>query len=261
VAPEENFADGKMKISVITVCRNTALTIEQTIRSVQSQTCSNIEHIIVDGASTDGTVDIIRKQEAGITRWISEPDNGIYDAMNKGIDLATGDIIGFLNADDILADSGVLERIVQVMEDSRYDGCYADVVYVKADMKSVLRRYRSDRFSPDRLAYGWMPAHPTLYLRKEVFERSGKFKTDYEIAADYELVARIFGRCHIKARYIPEVWVKMRAGGVSTRNIRSNWVISREIVRACRENGIKTNLFKVCLKYPRKMLELVAGPS
>ena len=200
-------------------------------------------------------MDIIGRYRGGLGAVVSEPDKGIYDAMNKGIDLATGEIIGFLNADDIFADSGVLGRIAQVMEDRQLDGCYADVVYVKPDMASVIRRYRSDRFSPDRLAYGWMPAHPALYLRREVFSRCGKFKTDYLIAADYELVARLFGRHHLKARYVPDVWVKMRAGGVSTRSMRSNWIISREIVRACRENGISTNLFKVCLKYPMKIME------
>jgi len=246
-----------MKISVITVCRNTALTLEETIESVQSQTYPNVEHIIIDGASEDGTVEIIQRHADVVSNWISEADSGIYDAMNKGIGLATGQIIGFLNADDVFADSGVLERIAGVMADHQLDGCYADVVYVKPDMTSVIRRYRSDRFSPDRLAYGWMPAHPTLYLRRGVFERWGKFKTDYAIAADYELVARVFGRHHLKAKYIPEVWVKMRAGGVSTRSMRSNWIISREIVRACRENGIPTNLFKVCLKYPVKLMEML----
>jgi hypothetical protein len=141
------------------------------------------------------------------------------------------------------------------MKDDRLDGCYADVVYVKPDMKSVIRRYRSDRFSPDRIAYGWMPAHPTLYLRTEVFNRCGNFKTDYAIAADFELIARVFGQYHLKARYLPEVWVKMQMGGVSTRNMRSNWIIIKEIVRACKENGISTNIFKVSLKYPIKLME------
>jgi len=245
-----------MRVSVITVAHNAAGTIEDAILSVGAQTYADVEHIVVDGASGDGTVDIIRRHQDRIARWISEPDEGIYDAMNKGIDLATGDVIGFLNADDVFASPGVLSRIAGVMEDSRLDGCYADVVYVRPDTGVVIRRYRSDRFSPDRLAYGWMPAHPALYLRREVFEQCGKFRTDYAIAADYELIARVFGKYRRKARYLPEVWVKMRPGGVSTRGLRSNWIISREIVRACRENGIPTNLFRVCLKYPMKMMEM-----
>ncbi len=210
----------------------------------------------MDGASTDSTMDVVERNRHAGMKVVSEPDRGIYDAMNKGLSLAIGEFVGFLNADDVFAHPGVLKRVAEVMEDAHIDGCYADVVFVDSDMDTILRRYRSDRFSPHRLAYGWMPAHPSLYLRREVFEECGTFRTDYEIAADFELIARVFGKFHRRTRYVPEVWVKMRMGGVSTRGWRSNWTISREIVRACRENGIQTNFLKACLKYPLKMMEM-----
>jgi glycosyltransferase involved in cell wall biosynthesis len=245
-----------MKISVITVAFNAEKTIGDTIHSVAAQAWDEVEHIVIDGASTDGTLGVILNNEDKITKWISEADHGLYDAMNKGIDLATGDVIGFLNADDIYANDNVLTRVGSVLRGG-IDGCYADVDFVRNDLRTVVRRYRSDRFHIGRLAYGWMPAHPSLFLRRELFERYGAFKLDYRIAADYELVVRFFYRFKIKAVYVPEVWVKMRLGGVSNRNLMSNYILSREIVRACRENGIQTNMFRVLLKYPLKMMEYV----
>jgi len=248
-----------MKISIITVCHNAAGTIMDALHSVRKQSYHHIEHIVIDGASTDKTLDIIR--ECPSTRWTSEPDEGIYDAMNKGLTMASGDVIGFLNADDVYAHEDVLAHVAAIFEQEEIQACYADLVYVRDDLETVVRYYRSSQFTPDRLAYGWMPAHPTLFLRRELFDRYGEFKTDYKIAADFELCARLFCKYRITARYVPETWVKMRMGGVSTQGIKSNILLSREIVRACRENGIKTNLFKVCLKYPRKMLELITRPS
>ncbi len=248
-----------MKISIITVCHNAAGTMMDTLNSVRKQSYHHIEHIIIDGASTDKTLDIIREHPP--TRWISEPDQGIYDAMNKGIAMATGDVIGFLNADDIYAHKDVLAHVAAAFDKEKIKACYADLVYVRDDLETVVRYYRSQRFKPERLAYGWMPAHPTLFLHKDVFTKYGGFKTDYNIAADFELCARLFGKYGLTANYVPEVWIKMRMGGVSTRGLKSNFILSKEIVRACRENGIKTNLFKVCLKYPRKMLELITRPS
>lgn len=250
-----------MKISVITVCFNSVDTIEDAIRSVAEQTYSDVEHIIIDGGSTDGTQDVVARFHGVVSTWISEPDNGIYDAMNKGIAVASGDVVGFLNADDIYAHPGVLSKVVEAFAADHVDACYGDVVFVREDMQNVVRYYRSSRFSPERLAYGWMPAHPTLFLKRGLFRDYGVFKTDYRIAADYELVVRLFRVHRISYRYIPEVLVKMRVGGVSTRGIKSNYILSREIVRACRENGVSTNLFKVFLKYPVKLMELVSRPS
>jgi len=249
-----------MKISIITVCHNAADTIMDTLNSVWKQSYHHIEHIIIDGASTDATLAVIERHRQRLAHVVSEPDDGIYDAMNKGIHLATGDIIGFLNADDIYAHEDVLSHVAGTLEREGVQGCYADVVYVRDNLQDIIRYYRSNHFSPRKLAYGWMPAHPTLFLHRDVFAKYGGFKTDYKIAADFELCARLFGKHGVAAEYVPEVWVKMRMGGVSTQGLKSNFILSREIVRACRENGIKTNLFKVCLKYPRKLLEVITRP-
>ncbi len=250
-----------MKISVVTVCRNTESTIEDTIRSVAGQTCRSVEHIIIDGASTDGTLDIVRKYESVVTKWVSEPDQGIYDAMNKGIALASGDVIGFLNADDIYAHPEVLSEVAQAFRDESIQAVYSDVVFVRDDLQTIVRYYRSHRFTAGKLAWGWMPPHPSIFLRKHMFEKYGLFKTDYRIAADYELVTRLFAKHRVRYRYLPGVSVKMRVGGVSTRSVKSNYILSQEIVRACRENGINTNLLKVSLKYPLKVMELFIRPS
>ncbi len=249
-----------MKISVVTVCRNTESTIEDTIRSVAGQTCRGVEHIIIDGASTDGTLDIVRKYESVVTKWVSEHDQGIYDAMNKGIALASGDVIGFLNADDVYARPEVLAEVVQALGDESIQAVYGDVVFVRDDLQTIVRYYRSNRFKVGKLAWGWMPPHPSIFLKKHMFEKYGLFKTDYRIAADYELVTRLFARHKVRYRYLPGVSVKMRVGGVSTRGVKSNYILSQEIVRACRENGISTNLLKVSLKYPFKVMELFIRP-
>ena len=249
-----------MKISVVTVCRNAESTIEDTIRSVAGQTCRNVEHVIVDGASTDGTLDIIRKYESLVSKWVSEPDQGIYDAMNKGLALAGGDVVGFLNADDVYAQPDILEILTRNFSGGDLDACYGDVVFVRDDLETIVRYYRSSGFAPKKLAYGWMPAHPALYLKKALFDKYGNFRTDYQIAADYELVVRLFGAKRIRYRYVPEVFVKMRIGGVSTRNWKSSLVLNKEIVRGCRENGVRTSLFRVFLKFPLKMMELFMRP-
>lgn len=247
-----------MKISVITVCRNVESSLADTLLSVQEQSYGNIEHILIDGASSDGTVDLVRKHEKSLAFWVSEPDQGIYDAMNKGIQLATGDVVGFLNADDMFENNMALEWIARAFSDTGVSACYGDLTYVNnADLRRVVRYYSSKDFSPQKIAQGVMPAHPTLYVKKNIFNKYGLFKTDYRIAADFEFVARIFGKQTIQFHYIPKVLVRMRMGGVSTRNIKSNIVLNREIVRACRENGIKTNLIKVVSKYPSKIFQSI----
>jgi len=249
------------KISIITVAYNSERTISDTMQSLNAQNYDHIEHIIIDGASTDTTLEIIEKYRSADSIVISEPDDGIYDAMNKGVMMASGDIIGILNSDDVFAHPDVLSHIADALEPEEVDACYADIVFVKDNLRDVVRYYRSNNFSKERLAYGWMPAHPSLYVKSKLYENFGLYKSDYKIAADYEWIARLFNKHRIIAKYVPEVWVKMRMGGVSTSGIRSNLLLSREIVRACRENGIKTNLFKVCLKYPQKLLELIGKPS
>ncbi len=251
-----------MKISVITVSFNAANTIADALGSVASQTYSDIEHLVIDGASSDSTVDVIRRNKSDALRWISEPDSGIYHAMNKGIVLATGDVIGFLNADDIYAGPDALSHVAGAFDSKRIDACYADLVYVRpGDDSKVVRYFSSKSFSPARLAYGQMPAHPTLYLRRNMFDKFGLFKTDYQIAADYELVARMFANSGVRSVYLDEVLVKMRTGGVSTQSWKSNVILNREILRACRENGISTNLCKIYSKYLVKVLQLIRRPA
>lgn len=247
-----------MKISIITVAFNAERTIASTLDSVAAQVHPYIEHIVVDGASTDGTLDVIKRQGSHVSRLISEPDKGIYDAMNKGLRVATGDVIGFLNADDVYPDAGVLARVSAAMEQGRLDALFGDTEFVSPERPDrPLRRYRSERFRPDRIAWGWMPAHPALFLKRQVYERFGLFRTDYRIAGDFELVARIFHGDTLKYRHVPEVMVRMRTGGVSTGGWRNTILLNQEVLRACRENGIDTNLFKILSKYPWKLLEFL----
>ena len=247
-----------MKISIITVCYNSVQTIGETLDSVTAQTHPDTEHIVVDGASTDGTLEVVKRRGKHVTRLISEPDHGIYDAMNKGLRLATGDIIGFLNADDVYADTGVLARVSATMEAESLDALFGDAEFFSPDRPDrPLRRYRSERFRPERIAWGWMPAHPALFLRRQVYERFGLFSTDYRIAGDFELVARIFHGDTLKYRHVPEVLVRMRTGGVSTGGWRNTLLLNREVLRACRENGISTSLPRILSKYPAKLLEYI----
>ena len=246
-----------MKISIITVSYNSASTISDTIESVIAQSLKDVEHIVIDGASNDGTVDILKNYNQHLAYWQSEPDQGIYDAFNKGIALASGDIIGLLNADDIYANQDVLVHVERAIQLESLDAVFADITFFNQDEPDkVLRRYSSKGFSPDRIAWGWMPAHPSLFIRREIYDTVGPFKTDYMIAGDYEFVARAFGANKLRYKYIPEVFVRMRTGGVSTDGWRNTIVLNQEVLRACRENGLTTNMLKIMSKYPTKMLEL-----
>lgn len=246
-----------MRISIITVAFNAAGTIADTLQSVARQTHPDIEHIVVDGASTDGTLDVVRRHGECVARLISEPDQGIYDAMNKGLRLAKGEIIGFLNADDVYADTGGLARVSALMEKEKLDALFGDVEFVSpARRDRPVRRYRSGRFRPDRIAWGWMPAHPALFMRREVFEKLGGFRTDYKIAGDFEFVARAFSDTELHYQYLPEVLVTMQTGGVSTAGLRAKVLLNREVLRACRDNGVRTNILKILTKYPAKIIEL-----
>lgn len=247
-----------MKISVITVCFYSEATIAHTLQAVAAQTHPDVEHVIVDGGSRDGTVKLVETLGRNGRVILSEPDKGIYDAMNKGLRLATGDVICFLNADDMYADDGVLARVDALMQQDRLDALYGDTEFVHPDnLHKPVRRYRSDRFRPDRIAWGWMPAHPALFLRRQVFERYGGFRPDYRIAGDFELVARIFHPGELVYQHVPEVLVRMRTGGISTGGLRSTLLLNREVLRACRENGIASNWLKILSKYPAKLLEFL----
>lgn len=246
------------KFSIITAVFNRAEVIRNAVHSVQAQTYTSVEHVVVDGASTDGTVDILKQSLGANAVFLSEPDKGIYDALNKGLALATGDIIGFMHSDDSYANERVLETVALAFEASDIDGVYADVLFFHpAAPDKPVRRYRSNRFNVDRLAWGWMPAHTTLFLRRCVYEQYGHFKTTYKIAADFELIARILTDRKVKLAYIPEVLVHMDTGGASTAGLKSTIRLNQEVKRACAENGIRTNWFKILSKYPLKILEYI----
>lgn len=251
-----------MKVSVITVCYNAKATLPDTLISIQEQSYKNIEHILIDGASSDGTMELVEKQSDKTTKFFSEPDNGIYDAMNKGIMSASGDIVGFLNADDIYYDNNCLSTVINEFREKNVDSVFADLVYVLSkNLNKVVRYYCSAKFSECKFSRGLMPAHPTFFVKRKCYEKYGGFKTDYKIAADYELLVRFLFKHKITYSYIPRVLVKMRKGGTSTKNLKSNWILNKEIVRACAENGIKTNLLKVYLKYFTKILQLINRPG
>ena len=247
-----------MKISIITVVWNNKKTIRNAIESVLGQSYKNIEYIIIDGASTDGTVEIINSYSSKISKFLSEPDQGLYDAMNKGLKLATGDIVGILNSDDVYVDDKVIEKVVKVFQEKKVDSVFADLVYVKPDdLGKIVRYYDSSYFHPDKFAYGWMPAHPTFFVKREIYEKYGYFKTNYKIAADYELLVRFLKKYKISYYYLNEVIVKMRTGGISTSGLKSNYILNKEIIQACRENGVSTNWIKVLSKYPTKLMGLI----
>ncbi len=245
-----------MKFSVITVCFNSARSIEHTLRSVLEQSYPNVEHILVDGGSTDETLAIITRYRRPSLTVLSEPDEGIYDAMNKGLRLASGDIICFLNADDHYISKGSLALVAEQVQDSHLDVLLTDVAFFRPDAShKVVRRYRTKHFNPRALAWGWMPAHPALFAKRDVYEKYGPFDTSFKIAGDYEWIVRAFKDDTLLYRHLPQVLVKMQTGGVSSRGILSKWTLNQEVIRACRQNGVYTNWWMILSKYPRKLVE------
>ncbi len=248
-----------MKISIVTATYNSAKTLCDTIKSVLGQTYSNIEYIVVDGASTDDTLSIIKRYEPlfnGRMKWISEKDNGIYDAMNKGIKMATGDVVGTLNSDDFFTSDHVIESIAGAFCDSSIDAVYGDIHFIRdgAPAKCV-RYYSSKPFHPRWLRFGFMPAHPSFYCRKSIYQKAGFYKVDYKIGSDYEMMVRLFLVHHIKASYLPIDFVTMRTGGASTQGVKSRLQLIKDDVRSCRENGIYTNPIMISLKFLYKFFE------
>ena len=247
-----------MKVSIVTVTYNSAQTLVDAMKSVLEQTYHDIEYIIVDGASTDSTIDVIRQYEPQFKnrlKWISEKDDGIYDAMNKGIQLATGDVVGVLNSDDYFTSSDVIARMVAAFRDGA-DAVYGDVHFIHdGEPNKCIRYYSSKHFRPFWLRFGFMPAHPSFYCRRGVYERAGYYKTDYAIGSDYEMMVRLFKVHHINARYIPMDFVTLRTGGASTRNVQSRLALIKDDVRSCRENGVYTNIPMICMKFLYKVFE------
>ena len=237
-----------VKISIITATWNCIDTLPDCLLSIASQTYNNFEHIVIDGGSTDGTASFLKTQSKCFSKLISEPDKGIYEALNKGIAHATGDVIGFLHADDIFADKNTLELISNEFLDSRISGVYGDLQYVrKDDLNRLVRRWKSSPYDCKMLTRGWMPAHPTVYIRREWYSSIGNFDENYRISADYLSVLKLFSNVNFRSKYIPRVLVKMRVGGASNRSFRNIVMKSLEDYRALRsENigGLKTLIFK-----------------
>ncbi len=235
-------------ISIITVTYNSARTLPHTIDSIRHQAYKEIEYIIVDGGSTDGTIDIILANNDLVNKWISEPDKGIYDAINKGIGMATGNYIGLIHADDMLADSLVLESIAQAIDLHRPDALYGDLDYISADEQGrLIRRWISQPFEHKMLSRGWMPPHPTLYVKRDWFSQLRGYNTQMKIAADYDFILSLFSMPNLKTIYIPKCLVKMRVGGASNKSVNNIVQKMKEDYRAIKTHqvgGINTLLYK-----------------
>jgi glycosyltransferase involved in cell wall biosynthesis len=242
-------------ISVVTVVLNGLVTIRDCIESVRSQSVT-AEHIVVDGGSTDGTLEAIEQYRSVVTRVIPGPDRGMYDAMNKGILAGTGEVVGILNADDFYAHEGVLAKVREVFSDEDVDSCYGDLVYVDAsDTDRVIRSWRAGSYDVSRFYRGWMPPHPTFFVRRDVYEKYGLFNLSLGSSADYELMLRFLLRHRITTRYLPEMLVKMRLGGTSNANLANRLRANRMDRVAWRVNGLRprpwTTLLKPILKIPQ----------
>jgi len=260
-----------VKVSIITASFNNLDTIEDTIRSVLSQKYEDIEYIVVDGASSDGTVEIVKKyannpplppfakgggfsDSRRIAKFVSEPDNGIYHALNKGLKMATGDIVGFLHADDVYAHGMVIDWVVSRIMNCNTDSCYGDLQYVhKKDINKIFRHWRSCYYTDGLFKKGWMPPHPTFFVKKEIYDEHGHFNTDFKIAADYELMLRFLERNKISTHYIPEVLVKMRTGGKSNKSLKNLIIKSFEDYKAWKVNKLDGGLYTILLKNISKL--------
>ncbi|MFV0468375.1 MAG: glycosyltransferase family 2 protein [Dysgonomonas sp.] len=250
-----------MKISLITATFNSGMTVRDTIESVLKQTYSDIEYILVDGKSSDNTMDIIKEYEPafeGRMKWISEPDCGLYDAMNKGIRMSSGDIVGIINSDDFYLENNILSIINETFEDQSIQAVFGDVRFVyPSNLDKTIRYYSSKRFTPKQFRFGFMPAHPTFFTYKKYFDEFGYYNTNYKIASDYELLIRFLYKKNLKYKYLPIAFMKMRMGGKSTSGLKSNITLNKEIVTACKENDLYTNSLILSLKYFVKIWEFI----
>jgi glycosyltransferase involved in cell wall biosynthesis len=242
-----------MKISIVTACFNNKGTIDKCLTSVANQSYDNIEHVIIDGGSDDGTIDIIKSYNH-VVFFSSEKDKGIYDALNKGLKAATGDIIGFLHSDDVFKSKDVISQVASFFQEEKLlDGVYGDIEFVNEDGKQV-RYYSSKKFKEEHFAIGKMPAHTSFFARKLIYNQFD-FKLGYKIAADYDQMLRVFLSKQFKVEYRPLLTTSMLTGGASTKNIQSRITINQEILKSCKENGVKTNALKVYGKYIKKVFE------
>lgn len=246
-----------MKVSIITATYNSSAHIADCVKSVNDQTYNNIEHIIIDGASKDNTLEIIKSIPNRVVKIVSEQDKGIYDAMNKGIEAAKGDVIGILNSDDFFTSNDVIETVVEAFKNNDIDALYGDVHFVHPDnLSRSVRYYSSAVFKPSLFRFGFMPAHPSFYMKRDCYENHGLYALDYKIASDYDLLIRYLYKERIRYKYLKKDFVTMRIGGISTENFNSRVTLNKEIVKACKKYGIYTNLFLLSLKYFYKIFEL-----
>jgi glycosyltransferase involved in cell wall biosynthesis len=243
-----------LKVSIITVVYNSASTIEKTIQSVLQQTYKNIEYIIIDAKSTDGTLEIIQKYEPKIQVILSEPDSGFYDGLNKGINLATGDIIGCLNADDRFVDCSIIDKIVfKFNSNKNLESIIGDIAFADETNK-ISRYYSGSKFNISLFKWGVMPPHPSFYCKKEVFNKNGLYNSTFKIAGDFELMLRFLWKNKVSFNYLPLLMVYMQKGGKSTSSILTNFfVINPEVLKACKINGLKTNIIGISMKYFLKL--------
>ncbi|MFK8016604.1 MAG: glycosyltransferase family 2 protein [Gammaproteobacteria bacterium] len=252
---ETNTAGTGVRLSIITATFNASATLQHCIDSVAAQTCS-VEHVVVDGGSNDSTMQIVEANGEHIARSVSESDDGLYDAMNKGVDLCRGDVIGILNADDFYADDWVLEKVSQVFQDPSVDACYGDLLYVaEDDIERVTRTWRSGHYSHKRFLWGWMPPHPTFFVRRKLYDDFGRFNLSLGSAADYELMLRFLYKHRASAHYLPHVLVKMRAGGVSNASWSNRLAANRMDRRAWQVNELSPLPWTTLVKPARKVLQ------
>ena len=246
-------------ISIITATFNSAKTLKDTIQSVLRQTNKDFEYLIIDGGSTDETIDIVKSYESefsGRLKWVSEKDQGIYDAMNKGIKMASGDVVGILNSDDYFTSDDILQTVADAFKCQEIDAIYGDIHFIRdGNPQKCIRYYSSRMFRPFWLRFGFMPAHPSFYCKREVFEKAGLYSLDYKIGADYEMMVRLFKKYRIMSQYINKDFVTMRTGGASNNNVRSRITLINEDVKACKENGVYTNSLFIMLKFMYKIFE------
>ena len=246
-------------ISIITATFNSAKTLKDTIQSVLRQTNKDFEYLIIDGGSTDETIDIVKSYESefsGRLKWVSEKDQGIYDAMNKGIKMASGDVVGILNSDDYFTSDDILQTVDNAFKSHEIDAIYGDIHFIRdGNPQKCIRYYSSRMFRPFWLRFGFMPAHPSFYCKREVFEKAGLYSLDYKIGADYEMMVRLFKKYRIMSQYINKDFVTMRTGGASNNNVRSRITLINEDVKACKENGVYTKCLFVMIKYLYKVFE------
>lgn len=251
-----------MKISIITVCYNSAETIGATLRSVREQTYPDIEHIVIDGGSRDATLTVLASEGQHVANVISESDDGIYDAMNKGLAVATGEVIGFLNSDDVLSHAGVIEKIVTVMSDPTVDACHGDLVYVaQGDTDKLVRYWRSSPYRAGLFERGWVPAHPSFYARAALYRQHGGFDLKFRLAADFEMLLRLLEIHRISSVYIPEVMVKMRLGGATNRTFGNVVKQNIEISRAFRKYGMQVGLMPFIFRLKLRLTQFLGKPS